>query len=220
MILGIYGSGGLGKGVLELAKQIQATSARWDEFIFIDDNIKQDRFKNIKVYSFQRVLDTLDARQIQLCIAVGEPSIRRLLFERIKNSGYDLATLVHPGVEVPECTKIKAGSVIYPGAFIGCDVTISENVVLLPQVNIGHDTCIGKHTVISGFANIAGGCTIGEESFIGLSVAMMEKTRVGSETIVGMGSMVFRDIPDKVIAMGNPARPMKKNDERKVFNRT
>lgn len=37
MVLGIYGSGGLGREVLELAKQINAISNRWSKIIFIDD---------------------------------------------------------------------------------------------------------------------------------------------------------------------------------------
>jgi acetyltransferase-like isoleucine patch superfamily enzyme len=32
-----------------------------------------------------------------------------------------------------------------------------------------------------------------------------------------MYSAVYKDIPDEMIAMGNPARPMKRNEERRVF---
>jgi acetyltransferase-like isoleucine patch superfamily enzyme len=32
-----------------------------------------------------------------------------------------------------------------------------------------------------------------------------------------MGSVVYNDIPDQMIALGNPARPMRRNDEKKVF---
>ncbi|SLM63741.1 hypothetical protein DAQ1742_02892 [Dickeya aquatica] len=37
-------------------------------------------------------------------------------------------------------------------------------------------------------------------------------------SIVGMGAAVFNDIPDEVIALGNPARILRKNDSKKVFN--
>jgi acetyltransferase-like isoleucine patch superfamily enzyme len=32
-----------------------------------------------------------------------------------------------------------------------------------------------------------------------------------------MGSVVYNDIPDQMIALGNPARPMRRNDDKKVF---
>lgn len=219
MILGIYGCGGLGKGILELAKQINRHTNRWEKFLFIDDNKPAGSINDIDLWPFEQAIECFSPKELEFAIAVGEPRIRRILFDKVHDQGFQLATLVHPGVEVPEFAQVQKGAAIYPGAFIGCDVTICENAVLLSNVNVGHDTVIGRHSVIAGFANIAGACAVGDESFIGQSVAMMEKTSVGRGTIVGMGSMVFRDIPDKVIAMGNPARPMKSNEENRVFNR-
>ena len=37
MILGIYGAGGHGREVLELAEIINNKNSRWDKIIFIDD---------------------------------------------------------------------------------------------------------------------------------------------------------------------------------------
>ena len=36
-------------------------------------------------------------------------------------------------------------------------------------------------------------------------------------TIIGMGSLVYKDVPNEVVALGNPARPIKKNVDRRVF---
>ena len=45
-----------------------------------------------------------------------------------------------------------------------------------------------------------------------------ENTRIGKSAIVGMGSVVCADIPDEVIAMGNPCRPLRPNLNRRVFS--
>ena len=50
-----------------------------------------------------------------------------------------------------------------------------------------------------------------------MGALILEKVSVGSESIVGMGSVVYRDIPDGVIALGNPARVARKNEDKKVF---
>jgi acetyltransferase-like isoleucine patch superfamily enzyme len=50
-----------------------------------------------------------------------------------------------------------------------------------------------------------------------MSVPIKEGSMIGKNTIVGMGSVVLRDLPDDVIALGNPARPMKKNENHRVF---
>ena len=82
---------------------------------------------------------------------------------------------------------------------------------------IGHDIIVGHNTVISPQVCIGGGTRIGDNSYIGMGSKIKEKLVIGSGVIVGMSSAVHRDVPDDVIAMGNPARPMRRNDDNKVF---
>ena len=84
---------------------------------------------------------------------------------------------------------------------------------------IGPDVKVGEHSVVSSLVNIGGRCRIGRGSFIGMGAMIKQGITVGSEVIVGMGSVVYRDIPDGVIALGNPARPARRNVERRVFGR-
>ena len=58
---------------------------------------------------------------------------------------------------------------------------------------------------------------IGANSYVGMGVSIKEGTKIGKDVIVGMGSVVYNDIPDGVIALGNPARPMRENVEKRVF---
>jgi len=52
---------------------------------------------------------------------------------------------------------------------------------------------------------------IGEKSFVGdRSVVMAD---IGRQTIVGAGSVVAKEIGDLVVAVGNPARVIKKREE-------
>ncbi len=82
---------------------------------------------------------------------------------------------------------------------------------------VGRDLQVGDHSVISSMVNIGGGCVIGSGSFIGMGALIKEGVRIGSNVIVGMGSVVYADIPDDVIALGNPARVAHPNTDRKVF---
>jgi len=43
------------------------------------------------------------------------------------------------------------------------------------------------------------------------------EVKIGDSSIIGMGSVVYKDIPDEVIALGNPARVARKNEDKKVF---
>lgn len=40
---------------------------------------------------------------------------------------------------------------------------------------------------------------------------------IGKDAIIGMGAVVHHNIESDVIALGNPARPMRRNTEKRVF---
>ena len=44
-----------------------------------------------------------------------------------------------------------------------------------------------------------------------------ERLTIGHSTIVGMGSVVYTDVPDGVVCVGNPARVSRRNTDKKVF---
>ena len=213
--LGIWGAGGLGREVLELAKIINTKEKRWDEFIFIVDNVTVTEVNGEQVLSYE------DAKKqysdLEIAMGIGEPGIREEKFRILEKDGVFIPTLIHPSVYVPNTTIIGRGVVIQFGCFVSCNVTIGDYVFLQPQCNIGHDDKLARGCIISGFGNLAGNVSVGEYSYLGLNVVVREGVSIGSHSIIGMGSVVHKDIEDDMIAMGNPARPMKKNDEGKVF---
>lgn len=217
MTLGIYGAGGLGREVLILAQNINKIEHRWDEYLFIDDAFIPSKVRSQTVSTFEEVINIYKSDVLEIVIAVGEPYIRNVIREKISKAGFSLATLIHPTVTIDYSTKLGLGIIICANCYVSCDVIIGDNVLIQPSACIGHDNIIGNNAVISSFVCIAGGCVIGEETYIGLNVPIKENIKIGSQTIIGMGSVVSRDIPNQVIALGNPARAMKENIDHKIF---
>lgn len=217
MILGIYGAGGLGREVSVLTDIINKKLLKWEKIVFIDDILEKKKLKNMEVYTFEEFKKNFSREESEIIISMGEPENRKMIFNKILEYKYNFATIIHPDVYISQCTKVGQGSIIYYGGFVSCDVIIGENVLILPNCNIGHDVIIGNNSVISGATNIAGMCEVGENTYIGMSTIIKENVKIGNFTIIGLGSVVVRDIPNDTIALGNPARPMKKNDEKKVF---
>ena len=62
---------------------------------------------------------------------------------------------------------------------------------------------------------------IGENAWIGAGVIILPGVHIGKNTVIGAGSIVTRDIPDHVVAVGNPCRVMREVSERDriYFNR-
>ena len=51
---------------------------------------------------------------------------------------------------------------------------------------------------------------IGENCWIGANVIILPGVTIGNNTVIGAGSVVRKDIPPSVIAVGNPCRVLRK----------
>lgn len=94
---------------------------------------------------------------------------------------------------------------------IGDNTTVSFDVVF-----ITHDAATrvirnlpdgNPETVIYGTIEVGSNCFIGARSTI------LPNVKIGDNTIIGAGSLVNRDIPDNVIAAGNPCKVICTLDE-------
>lgn len=56
-----------------------------------------------------------------------------------------------------------------------------------------------------GFTKV-GKVTIGNYVFVGACSIILPGVSIGNNVIIGAGSVVFHDIPDNVVAAGNPAK--------------
>ena len=55
---------------------------------------------------------------------------------------------------------------------------------------------------------------IGDNAWIGANVVILPGVHIGKDTVIGAGSVVTRDIPDSVLAVGNPCRVLREIGER------
>lgn len=100
------------------------------------------------------------------------------------------------------CTILDVGNVI-----------IGENVQLAPNVAIytaGHP--IHPESRNSGY-EYGIGVTIGDNVWVGGSVVINPGVTIGNNVVIGAGSVVTKDIPDNVVAVGNPCRVIRQITE-------
>ena len=92
-------------------------------------------------------------------------------------------------------------------------VKIGDNCQFAPNVSIytaGHPI----HPVARNSMYEYGiGVTIGDNVWIGGNTVIMPGVHIGSNTVIGAGSVVTKDIPDWVVAAGNPCRVIKQITE-------
>ena len=95
-------------------------------------------------------------------------------------------------------------------------VTIGDNVFIGPNTGI-YTIChaIDAAQRLQGIMR-ALPVTIGDDVWIGAGVSILPGVTIGQGTVIGAGSVVTSDIPERVIAVGNPCRVLRplRDDER------
>ena len=217
MKLAIYGSGGAGKEVFDLLQETPEEREKWDETVFIDDTMESGEYWSCRRFTFEDFRKEITPDQAKVVIAVGEPKAREDLYNRVKEAGYSLATLVHRLAFVSDTAKLGEGVVLQDGVRISPETVMGANTFVNHRSMIGHNCVIGKHCQISANVMIAGCVTIGDTVFAGVSSCIRDHTTVGEHTILSMGSVVLKDVRPYKIVLGNPAREMAENRDEKVF---
>lgn len=98
-------------------------------------------------------------------------------------------------------------------------VTIGNNVQFAPNVSLytaGHP--IHPDSRNSGY-EYGIGITIGNNVWLGGNVVVNPGVHIGNNVVVGSGSVVTKDIPDNMIAVGNPCKVIREitEEDRKYF---
>ena len=85
-------------------------------------------------------------------------------------------------------------------------ISFGNNVLVGPNCGFytaGHPTSVSERN--SGL-EYAKPITVGNNVWIGGSVTVLPGVTIGDNVIIGAGSVVTRDVPSSVVAMGNPCK--------------
>lgn len=114
--------------------------------------------------------------------------------------------------------RIGAGSRVHRGCqliayrsqiHIGRDVGLAQNCALYPyQHGIAPGKPISEQPLTS-----KGPIVIGDHAWLGVGVIVLDGVRIGEGAVVGAGSIVTEDVPDGAIALGAPARVVKRRGD-------
>lgn len=112
-------------------------------------------------------------------------------------------------IEVGENFYANVNLVILDGA----KVTIGDNAFIAPNVGIytaGHPLDAKQRNQGLEYARPV---TIGHNVWIGAGVSILPGVTIGDNAVIGAGSVVTKDIPASVLAVGNPCRVVREIDQ-------
>jgi acetyltransferase-like isoleucine patch superfamily enzyme len=100
----------------------------------------------------------------------------------------------------------------------GCFVNANSKIICYKKITIGKGSIISWdtqvcdsdiHCVIKENSQNTLPIEIGENVWVGSNVNILKGVRIGSGAIIGANAVVSRDVPEKSLAVGSPARVIK-----------
>lgn len=196
--LTLYGAGGHCKVVIDILESVGKRIKQ-----IVDDSPSNSTFMSIPCKKPEGKYDSV-------IVTIGNCQIRRKIVENIKVNHFE--TAIHPSAVVSPHSSIGEGSVVMQGAIIQSGSLIGKHVIINTQASIDHDCKIADFVHIAPGSILSGNVEVGECSWIGVGVCIKNGMTIGKNCIIGAGSVVVKDIPDNVVAFGNPCKVMRTNE--------
>jgi maltose O-acetyltransferase len=147
-----------------------------------------------------------------------------LAFPRLRTSLYRLA-----GISIGEKTLLAGRLELIGPGHIQARLTVGRScwinaplfADLTSSITIGDRVTVGHHVVLVTAGHMFGPSTnragpvksapiiIGDGVWIGAGVMILPGVTVGAGAVIGARSLVTRDVPERTLAFGTPARPVR-----------
>ena len=164
----------------------------------------------------QSIIDRDPAAKSKLSLVLTYPGVKAIFFHRIANffstAKFDLIARV-----ISQFSRFLTGIEIHPKAKIGKNLFIDHGmgVVIGETSEIGDNVTIYHMATLGGIApsinsndqrNIKRHPTIGDEAVIGSGAQVLGPITVGRCAKIGANAVVTKDVPEKAVMVGIPAK--------------
>ena len=198
MRMWIAGAGGVGREALDVAMALGLTIDG-----FVDDRTGGTTVRDLPVIAPGDLPEPSS-----VIVAIGDPTARLAMADRLGAAGASACSLVHPRAIVGPLTTVGDGSLVSGGAFISSSVTLGPHIQVHYNATVGHDCVLDEGATVLPGANVAGTVHLGRACTIGSGAVVLQGLTIGVGATVGAGAVVTRDVGAGAVVVGNPSRPL------------
>lgn len=181
-------------------------------FIDDDEELWNTHVGGLPIFGGISLLETLkDSHYIEAVYCpIGNNKLRVKFLERATCLGYLTPNYIHPSVVISPHITIGEGVYILLGTTIMPYAIIDDFVMISMGVHLAHHTHLSKGTFLSTGVNFGASICAEECVYVGISATIMTGlSTLGKECLIGAGAVVIKDVPNKAIMAGVPAKILK-----------
>ena len=207
----VAGAGGFGRETLDVVEALIAAGEPLQLLGVIDSGPRQIDLGRLAergiayLGSEEEWLPTA-AGDERFVVAIGSPSVRAVVAQRLSNAGLQATTLIHPRAVVGSQARIGTGVVITSGVQVSTNVTIGDHVHLNPGSILGHDATLADFVSVNPGAIVSGNVVVEKGVLLGAGSVVLQGLTVGAGATVGAAACVTRDVVAGAVVKGVPAR--------------
>ena len=186
---------------------------------YINSNLiinRSNLLKNSMGNYLQSIIDRDPAAKSKLSLILTYPGVKAVFFHRIANffslAKFDLIARI-----ISQFSRFLTGIEIHPKAKIGKNLFIDHGmgVVIGETSEIGNNVTIYHMATLGGIApsinsndqrNIKRHPTIEDDVVIGSGAQVLGPVRIGRCAKIGANAVVTKDVPEKAVMVGIPAK--------------
>lgn len=203
----IIGAGGHGKVAADCAEAMGSFS----EIVFLDDVYPEvSQVEHWPLLGKGDNLATFVDPSAVFFVAIGNNQTRARLMTAINNVAGEIATLIHPSAVISPYVTIGDGTLVCANTTINISSSIGRGCIINTSSSVDHDCTIYDYVHIGPGTKLAGAIKIGEYSFIGIGATIIQCLTIGKHCTLGAGSTLLQGLPDCSIAVGTPAKTIKR----------
>jgi len=117
-------------------------------------------------------------------------------------------------LEIGDRNVFREAVTVNRGTVTGASVTtIGNDNLFMAYAHVAHDCRLGNQIILANCATLGGHVDIGDWAILGGLSAAHQFTKIGAHAFIAHNTMVTRDVPPYVMAVGRPAVPHSINAE-------
>jgi len=167
------------------------------EGFVVDKNyIKESVIKGFPVVSFD-YLETVSKGDVKLILGIGYShmgDIRKEIYYRCKNLGFEFLNYIHPTAIIHPNARIGEGNIFLENIVVESGCLIGDGNLFYAGTILGHDSEIGNYNTLSVGAMTAGCVKISDNCFLGVRAAVKDHVIIDDHVLIGATAYAYKDV--------------------------